>query len=119
MKGFSSGGSRKKDTEEEDLNTLIQRINDLFGMDLSDEDRLAFYDQPMQSHMSNEDLKDIATVNSYDEFETQFKKDFFIKTIVNKKSVNEELFNKIFTDTDFKSYLIETMSKELYHHFNA
>ncbi len=118
LKGFSSGGSRKKDIVEEELETLIQRINDLFGMDFSDEDRLAFYDQPMQALMKNEDLQDIAKVNSYDEFETQFKKDFFIKTMLAKKSTNEEFFNKIFADIDFKSYWMKTMSKELYNNFN-
>ena len=118
LEGYSSGSSRSKQHDEEDLDTLIQKINDLFGLELSDEDRLSFYDQPLASHKKNEDLKDIARVNSYDEFETQFKKDFFLKTIVNKKSVNEELFNKIFTDNSFKSYLIETMSKELFNHFN-
>ncbi|MFK2823662.1 type I restriction endonuclease subunit R [Arcobacter sp. YIC-80] len=119
LKGFSDGGTRKKEKVEEDLDSLIQRINDLFGYDLSEEDRLAFYDQPLQALMANEELKDIATVNNYDEFETQVRKDFFLKTIVSKKSVNEEMFHKIFTDSSFKSYLIETMSKELYHHFNA
>jgi type I restriction enzyme R subunit len=119
LQGYSSGSSRTKNIDEEDLDTLIQKINDLFGYDWADEDRHSFYDQPMDAYKKDEELKDIATVNSYDEFETQFKKDFFLKTIVNKKSVNEEIFHKIFTDNSFKSYLIETMSKELYHHFNA
>lgn len=119
LKGFSSGGSRSKEKEEEELSTLIQRINDLFGKNLSEEDRLSVYDQPMQAHMDNEELKDIAKVNSYDEFENQFKKAFFLKTMIEKKSINEELYRQVFTDKDFKSYLIETMSKELYHHFNA
>jgi type I restriction enzyme R subunit len=119
LQGYSSGGSRKKEKEEEDLNSLIQRINDLFGLDLSDEDRLAFYDQPMEAHKRNEDLKDIANVNSYDEFEEQFKKGFFLKMMLNKKSTNEELFQKIFTDNSFKSYLVENMSRELYRHFNS
>lgn len=113
-----TGSSRTKETEEEELNTLIERINDLFGKNLSEEDRLAVYDQPMQSHMNNEELKDIAKVNSYAEFENQFKNSFFLKTMIEKKSVNEELYRQVFTDKDFKSYLIETMSKELYNHFN-
>jgi len=119
LKGFSEGGSRSKEKEEVDLNSLIQRINDLFGLDLSDEDRLAFYDQPLEAHKKNEDLKDIAQVNSYDEFEEQFKKGYFLKMMLDKKSTNEALFQKIFTDSSFKSYLMENMSKELYRHFNA
>ena len=119
LKGFSSGGSRKKEKEEVDLNSLIQRINDLFGLDLSDEDRLAFFDQPLEAHKQNEDLKDIAIVNSYEEFEEQFKKGYFLKMILDKRSTNEEIFNKIFTDNSFKSYLVENMSKELYRHFNS
>ncbi|WP_157352022.1 type I restriction endonuclease subunit R [Aliarcobacter butzleri] len=119
LKGFSSGGSRKKEKEEVDLNSLIQIINDLFGLDLSDEDRLAFFDQPLEAHKQNEDLKDIAIVNSYEEFEEQFKKGYFLKMILDKRSTNEEIFNKIFTDNSFKSYLVENMSKELYRHFNS
>lgn len=118
LQGYQSGGSRRAEKEEVDLNSLIQRVNDLFGLDLSDEDRLAFFDQPLEAHKKNEDLKDIATVNSYDEFEEQFKKSYFLKMMLNKKSTNEELFQKIFTDNAFKSYLVENMSKELYQHFN-
>lgn len=118
LKGFTSGGSRTQESEEVDLNSLIQRINDLFGYDLSDEDRLAFYDQPLEAHKRNEDLKDIATVNSYEEFEEQFKKRYFLKMMLDKKSTNEEIFHKIFTDSSFKSYLMENMSKELYRYFN-
>lgn len=39
--------------------------------------------------------------------------------ILDKKSTNEELFQKIFTDNSFKSYLVENMSKELYNYFNS
>jgi len=119
LKGFATGGSRTKEKEEEDLNSLIERINDLFGLDLSDEDRLSFYDQPLEAHKKNEDLKDIAKVNTYAEFEEQFKKGYFLKMMLDKKSTNEVLFNKIFTDNSFKSYLLENMSHELYRHFNS
>lgn len=118
LQGYSEGSSRTKDKEEVDLNSLIQRINDLFGLDLSDEDRLAFFDQPLEAHKKNEDLKDIAIVNSYDEFEEQFKKGFFLKMMVDKRSTNEEMFNKIITDNSLKSYLLENMSRELYRYFN-
>jgi type I restriction enzyme, R subunit len=119
LQGYSEGSSRTKDKEEVDLNSLIQRINDLFGLDLSDEDRLAFFDQPLEAHKKNEDLKDIAIVNSYDEFEEQFKKGFFLKMMVDKRSTNEEMFNKIITDNSLKSYLLENMSRELYRYFNV
>ena len=119
LQGYSSGSSRSKVSVEEDLMSLIEKINALFGKNLSEEDRLSVYDQPMQAHMANEELKDIATVNSYAEFENQFKKSYFLKTMIEKKSVNEELYRQVFADKDFKSYLIETMSNELYNHFNA
>jgi len=119
LQGYSSGGSRRKEKEEEDLNSLIQKINDLFGLDLSDEDRLSFYEQPLEAHKKNDDLKDIAKVNSYDEFEEQFNKGFFLKMILDKRSTNEEIFNKIVTDNSLKSYLVENMSRELYRHFNS
>lgn len=80
---------------------------------------MAFFDQPLEAHKQNEDLKDIAKVNSYEEFEEQFKKGYFLKMILDKRSTNEEIFNKIFTDNSFKSYLVENMSRELYRHFNS
>jgi len=116
--GFTTGSSRTKIQEEEDLNSLIERINNLFGLELSDEDRLAFFDQPLEAHKKNSDLKDIAKVNSYEEFEEQFKKGFFLKTLLTKKNVNEEMFNKILSDGTFKSFMIDTMSQELYRFFN-
>ncbi|MCD4667756.1 MAG: DEAD/DEAH box helicase family protein, partial [Sulfurimonas sp.] len=118
LQGFSSGSSRTKTPEDEDLNSLIERINNLFGLELSDEDRLAFFDQPLEAHKKNEDLKDIAKVNSYEEFEEQFQKGFFLKTLLTKKSTNEEMFNKILSDSTFKAFMIDTMSQELYRYFN-
>lgn len=118
LSGFSSGSSRTKIPEDEDLNSLIERINNLFGLELSDEDRLAFFDQPLEAHKKNEDLKDIAKVNSYEEFEDQFQKDFFIKTLLTKKNTNEEMFHKILSDSTFKKFMIDTMSHELYRYFN-
>ena len=118
LSGYSSGSSRTKVPEEEDLNSLIERINNLFGMELSQEDRLAFFDQPLEAHKNNNDLKDIAKVNSFDEFEEQFKKGFFLKTLLEKKSTNEEVFHKILSDNTFKSFMVDTMSHELYRYFN-
>ena len=63
---------------------------------------MAFFDQPLEAHKQNDDLKDIAKVNSYEEFEEQFKKGYFLKMILNKRSTNEEIFNKIFTDNSFE-----------------
>jgi type I restriction enzyme R subunit len=119
LKGFSSGGSRKKEEEGVDLDSLIQRINDLFGLELKDEDRLAFFDQPLEAHKHNEDLKDIAIVNSYEEFANQFDKRYFLKMIVDKRSTNETMFNKIVSDSTMKSFLVENMAKELYRYFNS
>ncbi len=63
-------------------------------------------------------MKNIAEVNSYEEFEEQFQKGFFLKTLLTKKSTNEEMFNKILSDSTFKAFMIDTMSQELYRHFN-
>ena len=118
LAGYSTGSSRTKIKDEEDLDSLIDRINKLFGLELSDEDRLAFFDQPLEAHKTNNNLKDIAKANSYEEFEDQFQKGFFIKTLLEKKSKNEEVFHKILSDNTFKSFMIDTMSKELYRYFN-
>lgn len=117
LKGFSSGGTRTKEKEEEDLDNLINNINNLFGMELKDEDRLVF-EQQIEAHFSNEDLKNIAKVNSFDEFEKQFDKKYFYKTLVEKKSTNEVLFNKAVRERDFRDFLIQDMANKLYKKFN-
>ncbi len=79
---------------------------------------MAFFDQPLEAHKKNEDLKDIAIVNSYEEFEEQFAKRYFLKMILDKRSTNESMFNKIVSDSTMKSFLVENMAKELYRYFN-
>jgi type I restriction enzyme R subunit len=119
LPGYTVGGaSRKREEELETLDSIIERINKMFGMNLTENDRLVF-DQLTEDFKNMPNLKDRAKVNTYDEFRDSFAKKDFFRGILKRKSNNQLIFNKVLTDSSFKAFIIEEIARELYNGFNA
>jgi len=117
LPGFTAGGaSRKKDEDLEHLDDIINKINKIFEMNLTENDRLLF-DQVIEDYKNIEGLKDKAMVNSYEEFKDSFAKKDFLRGILKRKSANEDIFNKILKESSFKSFIIEEIARKLYNEF--
>lgn len=82
--------SRINEDNEGYLDDIIQRINDVFGIGLSEEDRIVI-DQYEEMFKADQNIMDIAKANSYEDLVNTFGKSYFKRGIVKAKNRNELL----------------------------
>ena len=108
----------RKKGKLEALDSIIDRINKMFGMNLTEGDRLVF-EQMAEDFKDMANLKDRARVNSYDEFRESFAKKEFLRGVIKRKASNQNIFNKVLNDPSFKNFIIEEIARELYNGFRV
>ena len=110
-----AGISRQKD-EKDKLSNIITLLNDKFGTEFTESDRL-YFEQIEQALFENEELKMRAQNNPIENFKYAFE-EVFVQTLIDRMSDNEEIFDKIMEDSDFKTDMKEWMTKKIYERFN-
>lgn len=112
----TEGGSGKKEDEKELLSRLIADLNDRFGLNLTDADRIWFEQQ--QQHYANDPvIKEVAMANDYDNFELYFEP-LVAGGLIERHEANEDLFKAFFNQPDFQRMMTRALSMSLYNHFN-
>jgi type I restriction enzyme R subunit len=106
------GEGRQQELELEHLSSIVEVLNDRFGTDLTDVDKLLL-DQFEESWVADPELSDQAKNNSIDNFRLVFDRKF-LQTIITRVDDNEEIYKKILDDEDFKSALSEFYLKKVY-----
>jgi type I restriction enzyme R subunit len=109
-----AGISRQKD-EKDKLSNIINLLNDKYGTDFTDADRL-YFEQLEQALFENEELKIRAKNNPIENFKYAFE-EVFIQTLIDRMDANQEIFDKIMVDTDFKQDIKEWLTKKIYERF--
>jgi type I restriction enzyme R subunit len=110
----SSGGKKEDNTEL--LSRLIADLNERFGLNLTDADRIWFEQQ--QQHYANDPiLKEVAVANDYDNFELYFEP-LVAGGLIERHEANEDLFKAFFNQPDFQRMMTRALSMSLYNHFN-
>ena len=110
-----AGISRQKD-EKDKLSNIITLLNDKFGTEFTESDRL-YFEQIEQALFENKELKMRAQNNPIENFKYAFE-EVFVQTLIDRMSDNEEIFDKIMEDSDFKTDVKEWMTKKIYERFN-
>lgn len=105
----SAGG---REEEKERLSSIIERMNDRFGTEFTQTDKLS-RDQIVEDMMANQDFAQKAQSNTKDNFKFSFNRTF-MDFVVNRMQNNEEFFMKILEDAEFKEFLMEDMIDEVY-----
>lgn len=106
------GGGSRVEEEKERLSSIIDRINDRFGTDFTEADKLS-RDQIIEDMKANEDLVQKAQNNTKDNFKFSFER-VFMDFVINRMQSNETFFMKILENPDFKNYLMEDVIDEVY-----
>ena len=96
----------------EHLSSIVEVLNDRFGTDLTDVDKLLL-DQFEESWVADGELADQAQNNTLDNFRLVFDKKF-LQTIITRVDANEEIFKKILDDEDFRATLGEFYLRKVY-----
>ena len=110
-----AGMSRAKE-EKDRLSNIISLLNDKFGTDFTESDRL-YFEQLEEALFENDELKMRAQNNPIENFKYAFE-EVFIQTLIDRMSDNEEIFDRIMENNEFKTDVKEWMTKKIYDRFN-
>jgi type I restriction enzyme R subunit len=100
---FGEGKGSQGETDVEHLSNIVQVLNERFGTDLTEVDKLLL-DQFEESWIADEELSDQANSNTIDNFRLVFDRKF-MQTIVTRVDSNEEIYKRILDDEDFQAAL--------------
>ena len=101
----------------EHLSSIVEVLNERFGTDLTDVDKLLL-DQFEESWVADGELADQAQNNSLDNFRLVFDRKF-LQTIITRVDANEEIFKRILDDEDFRATLGEFYLRKVYDRLQA
>ena len=109
--------SRIAENNEEYLDDIIQRINDMFGIGLTEEDRIVI-DQYEEMFKADQNIMDIAKANSYEDLVSTFGKTYFKRGIVRAKNRNDRLMKEILTNNNLQNFMIHYLAEKIYAQAN-
>jgi type I restriction enzyme, R subunit len=116
VKSPSAVGSGKGNEKKEPLSIIIESLNERFGTDFTDEDRL-FFDQIKEKAVNNEDIRKTAIANPFEKFELGIKKIVEL-LMIQRMGENDKLVTKYMEDADFQKIVLPLLSKEIYNTIN-
>jgi type I restriction enzyme R subunit len=109
-----AGIAREKE-EKDKLSNIINLLNEKYGFDFTDQDRL-YFDQIEQALYENDELKIRAKNNPIENFKYAFD-EVFIQTLIDRMDSNQEIFDKIMVNSEFKEDVKNWLTKKIYERF--
>ncbi|MCK9450104.1 MAG: type I restriction endonuclease [Bacteroidales bacterium] len=116
LSGTTEAGLKRAKDEEALLSEIINVLNDRFGTEFEEADKL-FFEQIEAELMEDEILQTQAKVNKIDTFKYAFE-DLFITKLIDRMDQNQEIFEKILEDKVFGDLVKELMMKKVYKKMN-
>ena len=116
INGLTEAGIKRAKEEKAPLSEIIEVLNERFGTEFEDADRL-FFEQIETELVQDETLKTQARVNKIDTFKYAFE-DLFFSKLVDRMDQNQEIFEKILEDKAFGGLVKEWMLKKVYFKLN-
>jgi type I restriction enzyme R subunit len=109
---FGEGKGSQQELDMEHLSSIVEVLNQRFGTDLTDVDKLLL-DQFEESWVADGELADQARNNSIENFGLVFDRKF-LQTIVTRVDANDEIYKKILDDEDFRATVGEFYLRKVY-----
>jgi type I restriction enzyme R subunit len=109
---FGEGKGSQQELDLEHLSSIVEVLNERFGTDLTDVDKLLL-DQFEESWVADGELADQARNNSIENFGLVFGRKF-LQTIVTRVDANDEIYKKILDDDDFRATVGEFYLRKVY-----
>ncbi|TVQ06678.1 MAG: type I restriction endonuclease subunit R [Balneolaceae bacterium] len=116
LSGTTEAGLKRAKEEEALLSEIITILNDRFGTEFEEADKL-FFDQIEAELIQDETLQIQAKVNKIDTFKYAFE-DLFISKLIERMDQNQDIFEKILEDKGFGDLVKELMLKKVYNKLN-
>lgn len=116
IKPATEAGLVKDKEAKAHLSTIIEMLNERFGTDFTEADRL-FFDQIKEELITDEKLADQAKNNSIDNFKYGFD-DIFLEKLIDRMDQNKEIFAKIMDNDEFAAAVKKWLMKQVYDKIN-
>lgn len=111
--GIGGGSSKKKEEELEGLDLILNRINEVYGVNLSESDKVMF-ENVSESFSADPKIKQIAMANTKEDFIDVFGKNHFKKGLIRQKKTFATLVTEIMKNETLSTYLMNTIAEKLY-----
>lgn len=113
LEGSTGGGrGREHEVPTDRLSALIDALNERFGMDLGDADRI-WFEQQQAALAEDEEIRTVALNNDFSQFEVYLEPRVQEK-VVERHEANEGLFQAYFDKPEFKTHMLKWLTKALY-----
>lgn len=117
LSGTLEAGLKRPKEEEALLSEIITVLNDRFGTEFENSDKL-FFEQIEESLYEDAHLSAQAKANKIDTFKYAFD-DKFMDALISRMDQNKDIFEKIIGDELFGNIVKEVIMKSLYRRFNT
>ncbi|HUX56671.1 MAG TPA: DEAD/DEAH box helicase family protein [Bacteroidales bacterium] len=112
LDGIKDAGVRSDKEEKALLSEIIEILNDRFGLNLTDGDKL-YFDQIEEELVSHDKLVEQAKGNTIENFRYGFD-EVFINTLIKRMDQNQELFTKMMDDEEFSRAVKKILLAKVY-----
>lgn len=117
LKPVTEAGIKRTEDEKEKLSTIINVLNDKYGTDFTEADKL-FFDQIEEELFADDELKQWAINNPEDAFKFPFD-EMFISKLIERMDSNGEIFEKIMSNPEFKEDVSDWLRNRIYKRFSG
>ncbi|MFL0797834.1 MAG: putative DNA binding domain-containing protein [Cellvibrionaceae bacterium] len=115
LKGPSDVGTGRTGEDEAPLSELVKALNERFGTDFTEADRL-FFEQIEEEAFEDEGLKEAANANNFGDFSSILSK-AFESILIDRMEGNEEIFERLMGDNNVRDIAVNDIAKNLYKRF--
>jgi type I restriction enzyme R subunit len=113
VKAVFSGEGKQHEPNPEALSSIIEALNEKFGLNLDERDQLLF-DQFEQTWIADPEVAAQARNNEFDNFRLVFDR-MFLATVIGRMDDNEAIFKRVLDDEEFKQTIMDWYADRVYH----
>ncbi len=113
----SAVGTGSPEEEKAPLSEVIEQLNERFGTDFTDEDRL-FFEQVKERALRDEDVRQIAVANPFDKFSLGIRERVG-QMMVERMGENDALVTRYLSDSDFQEIAFAVLAREIFQAVEA
>ena len=105
-------GTGDPEEDKAPLSEIIERLNDRFGTDFSEEDRL-FFEQVKERAVGKDEVRRMAQANTYEKFALGVRPEIG-KLMIERMAENDALVTRFLDDAEFQQIASEVLAREIF-----
>jgi type I restriction enzyme R subunit len=117
LKGLTDVGTRRAEDKEVQLSELIQVLNERFGTEFKEADRL-FFEEVVAQAKEDPDVRLRAEANAFDNFALSMRQKFE-DAMVDRMERNESIVSRFLNDPEFRELISRELARRIYGELRA